>query len=149
MVKFFLLWILTIPTFFVNAQNKISLVKSGKITHLTLHEKATFQNVNGQISIAIIASNNMLIQLNNLNSGHIKCGKRTYSSKPKLVLIDNQNNTTYVSTTYLQILSVCTNKKNEFKITFSGVVKNKNEKITINGTLLVTKLPQENTTTTH
>lgn len=147
MVKFFLVWLLTIITFFVNAQNKISLVKNGKITKLTINEKATFQNVNGQISIAIIASNNMLIQLNNLNTSQIKCGKRIYSSKPKLVLIDNKHNNTFVSYTHLQILTVCTNQKNELKITFSGVVKNKKEKITINGTVFVITSPQENTIT--
>lgn len=138
--------VFTILTFFsvgVSAQNKVVLNNLGKKTTLNCSETASYENVNGSISISILTNNGFHLQLNSINENQFKCGARLSSKLFKLVLIDNKNEITYLSNTGVQVLVKCKKNKNEYEIVFSGIVKNKEERISITSFLHVKATPKQ------
>lgn len=125
------------------AQNKITMSKKGKLNTINCSEKATYENVNGKISISIVTSNGLHLQLNNLSESQFKCGARFTSKTPQLILIDNNNNISYLSNTNVQVLINCKKDSKEYEIIFSGMVKNKKERISITSILKVIPTPKQ------
>lgn len=138
--------VFTFLTFFsigLFGQNKIVLNNKGKKTSLNCSETVSYENVNGNISVSILTTNGLHLQLNNINENQFKCGARLSSKLFKLVLIDNKNEITYLSNTGVQVLVKCKKTKNDYEIVFSGIVRNKEQRISVTSFLHVKATPKQ------
>lgn len=145
MGKIFSFIFLLLFTFSLQAQNKVSLNKNGKVSNYMCMEQASYENINGKVNLSIIISDyNMLLELNNIDEKLFVCGSRLNSKDIKIVLIDNKKNITYTSNSNIQVLLMCNKSKDTFTVNFSGLVKNKSSKINITSELNVKKTSRKN-----
>ena len=112
----------------LQAQNKVSFTKNGKVNNILCKQAATYENINGKVNLSIITDNNQLLELNNIDEKLFVCGSRLNSKNFKIVLIDHKKNITYTSNSHIQVLLMCNKSKDTFTVNFSGLVKNKSSK---------------------
>jgi|DEB19_MinimDraft_2_1074335.scaffolds.fasta_scaffold00305_6 hypothetical protein len=145
MGKIFSFIFLLFFTFSLQAQNKVSLNKNGKVSKYMCMEQASYENINGKVNMSIIITDyNLLLELNNIDEKLFICGSRLNSKDIKIVLIDNKKNITYTSNSNIQVLLMCNKSKDTFTVNFSGLVKNKSSKINITSELYVKQTPRKN-----
>ena len=145
MGKIFSFIFLLFFTFSLQAQNKVSLNKNGKVSKYMCMEQASYQNINGKVNLSIIITDyNLLLELNNIDEKLFVCGSRLNSKDFKIVLIDNKKSITYTSNSNIQVLLMCNKSKDTFTVNFSGLVKNKSSKINITSELFVKQTPRKN-----
>lgn len=130
----------------LSAQNKVSISIKGKTTHLQCAQNATYENINGKINISIICNDGKLLELNNINENEFKCGKKINSLSPKIVLIDEKNNQTWVSNSSINISVKCMGNAKEYQVIFSGSVKNNKQKMYLSSNLQVKIKPKKHLT---
>jgi len=145
MGKIFSFIFLLFFTFSLQAQNKVSLNKNGKVSKYMCMEQASYENINGKVNMSIIITDyNLLLELNNIDEKLFICGSRLNSKDIKIVLIDNKKNITYTSNSNIQVLLMCNKSKDTFTVNFSGLVKNRSSKINITSELHVKQMPRQN-----
>lgn len=144
MGKIFSFIFLLFLTFSVQAQNKVSLNKNGKVSKYMCMEQASYQNINGKVNLSIIITDyNLLLELNNIDEKLFVCGSRLNSKDFKIVLIDNKKSITYTSNSNIQVLLMCNKSKDTFTVNFSGLVKNRSSKINVTSELHVKQIPRK------
>ncbi len=144
MGKIFSFIFLLFLTFSVQAQNKVSLNKNGKVSKYMCMEQASYQNINGKVNLSIIITDyNLLLELNNIDEKLFVCGSRLNSKDFKIVLIDNKKSITYTSNSNIQVLLTCNKSKDTFTVNFSGLVKNRSSKINVTSELYVKQTPRK------
>ncbi len=144
MGKIFSFIFLLFLTFSVQAQNKVSLNKNGKVSKYMCMEQASYQNINGKVNLSIIITDyNLLLELNNIDEKLFVCGSRLNSKDFKIVLIDNKKSITYTSNSNIQVLLTCNKSKDTFTVNFSGLVKNRSSKINVTSELHVKQIPRK------
>ena len=144
MGKIFSFIFLLFLTFSVQAQNKVSLNKNGKVVKYMCMEQASYQNINGKVNLSIIITDyNLLLELNNIDEKLFVCGSRLNSKDIKIVLIDNKKSITYTSNSNIQVLLTCNKSKDTFTVNFSGLVKNRSSKINVTSELHVKQTPRK------
>lgn len=145
MGKIFSFIFLLLFTFSLQAQNKVSLNKNGKVSNYMCMEQASYENINGKVNLSIIISDyNMLLELNNIDEKFFVCGSKLNSKDFKIVLIDNKKNITYTSNSNIRVLLKCNKSEDTYTVNFSGLVKNKSSKINITSELYVKPTSRKN-----
>jgi hypothetical protein len=132
--------------FHLSAQNKISTVFNNKTSNLPCAQNATYENINGKINISIITNDGQLLELNNIDENQFKCGNKMNSLKPKIVLIHEKKNQTWVSNSSINISIKCKGVPNEYLVFFSGLIKNKKQKMYLSCNLQVKSKPKKHLT---
>lgn len=130
----------------LSAQNKVSISIKGKTTHMKCTQNASYENINGKINISILCNDGKLLELNNINEIEFKCGNKINSLKPKIVLIDEKNNQTWVSNSSINISVKCKGVPNEYLVLFSGSLKNNKQKMFLSSNLQVKSKPKKHLT---
>lgn len=126
------------------AQNKVSCTQNGKVSNLICKQAATYENINGKISLSITTANNQLLELNNISENIFKNGQKLASKDFKMVLIDESINKTYTSKSTVQISIKYNNSSKTYQVTFSGMVNDKTNKMNISAVLFVKQSPRKN-----
>jgi hypothetical protein len=138
--------ILLLVSLKLSAQNKVSISIKGKTSNLKCIQNATYENINGKINMSILCNDGKLLELNNINENEFKCGNKINSLKPKIVLIDEKNNQTWVSNSNINIHVKCKGVPNEYLVFFGGLIKNKKQKMYLSCNLQVKSKPKKHLT---
>jgi hypothetical protein len=132
--------------FHLSAQNKISTVFNNKTSNLPCTQNATYENINGKINISIMTNDGQLLELNNIDENQFKCGNKMNSLIPKIILINEKRNQTWVSNSSINISIKCKGVPNEYLVFFSGLIKNKKQKMYLSCNLQVKSKPKKHLT---
>ncbi len=132
--------------FHLSAQNKISTVFNNKTSNLPCTQNTTYENINGKINISIMTNDGQLLELNNIDENQFKCGNKMNSLIPKIVLIHEKKNQTWVSNSSINISIKCKGVPNEYLVFFSGLIKNKKQKMYLSCNLQVKSKPKKHLT---